>query len=84
MYYLLKKKDKKEGAEMKKRCRKCRYYHKADAEHGSDGCYYWCEGSRSGFDCYKTERFLEWFPLIISAVALLLVLLRPTLVDMLR
>ena len=74
----------KEKSLVKKKCRNCRYYHKADAEHGDDGCYYWFYGSHRGFNCYKTERLLKWLPLIISVVSLLLVLLRPILVDMLQ
>ena len=70
---------------MKRKCKNCRYYHKADdTEYATDGCYYWCEGSEFGLYCYKTERILMWLPLVISIVSLLLVLLRPILVDMLR
>ena len=57
---------------MKRECKNCRYYHKADAEHGSDGCYFWCYGSRYGFDCYKTEDVFRWIPTIISATALII------------
>lgn len=57
---------------MKKKCRNCEYYHKGDdIEYASDGCYYWCEGSKYGFDCYKTERILKWLPLVISILALI-------------
>ena len=57
---------------MKRKCRNCKYYHKADyQEYGSDGCYYWCEGSEFGFCCYKTERILIWLPLFVSMLALI-------------
>ena len=69
---------------MKRRCTNCKYYHTADNEHGDDGCYYWFYGSRCGYGCYITERLLKWCPLVISVISLLLVLLKPILVDMLR
>lgn len=61
---------------LKRKCRNCRYYHKADAEHGSDGCYYWYYGSVYGLNCYKTESVLRWIPLIISVVAFIIALCR--------
>lgn len=54
---------------MKKKCRKCPYYHKADAEHADDGCYY------NGFVCYKTLRNLRWATTIINLSALIIAII---------
>lgn len=48
---------------MKEKCKNCRYYHKADAEHADDGCYYI-------FGCIKTEDVLRWATTIIGVTAL--------------
>ncbi len=53
------------------KCRKCKYYRKADSEHADDGCYYWHYGSVYGFGCYITEQLLKWCPLVISILALI-------------
>ena len=50
---------------MKNKCKKCRYYHKADSEHGSDGCYY-------TYGCAKTENALRWSRTILSVTALVI------------
>ena len=57
---------------VRKKCLKCPYYHKADAEHGDDGCYYWLYGSGYGFNCYKTEQIIRWTQTIVSGVALII------------
>ena len=61
-----------------KKCSKCLYYHKADAEHADDGCYYPVIGG-----CHKRTLVLRWVTditiltaLVISIMALVIRLVR--------